>query len=87
MYAGFAALYQDVLTSRSLQEAAAKGQVSGEAAWRTVSHQWELGMLSRQEYLDARHAYLQRAAEKGKADIRFQLAMDAYEWARQGLMR
>lgn len=87
MYAGFAALYQDVLTSRSLQEAAAKGQVSGEAAWRTVSHQWELGMLSRQEYLEARHAYLQRAAEKGKADIRFQLAMDAYEWARQGLMR
>ncbi len=87
MYAGLAALYQDVLASRSLQEAAAKGQASGEAAWRAASHQWELGMLSRQDYLEARHGYLQRAAEKGKADIRFQLAMDAYEWARQGLMR
>ena len=87
MYARLVSLYQAALESRSLSQAASEGMAAGEAAWRAASHKWDLGMLSRQEYLKARQEYLRRAAEKGKADIQLQLAMDEYAWALEGLMR
>ena len=86
MYARLVSLYQAALESRSLSQAASEGMAAGEAAWRAASHKWDLGMLSRQEYLKARQEYLRRAAEKGKADIQLQLAMDEYAWALEGLM-
>ena len=43
-------------------------------------------MLSRQAYLEARQEHLGGGAQKGKADIQLQLAMDEYAWALEGLM-
>ena len=85
MYARLVSLYQAALESRSLSQAASEGMAAGEAAWRAASHKWDLGMLSRQEYLEARQEYLRRR-RKGKADIQLQLAMDEYAWALEGLM-
>ena len=39
----------------------------------------------RQEYMEARAAYLDGVAAKAQADVNFQQAMDTYDWAVKGL--
>lgn len=86
MYGQIDTLYQDVLANRTLWESACTAQAAREAQWKAASGKMQLGMMSRQEYLEARAAYLEGTAEKARADVGFQQAMDAYEWAVKGLM-
>ena len=60
---------------------------AADAKWKADSRKMELGMLSNQEYLEARAAYLEAVAAKGQADVNFQQAMETYEWAVKGLIR
>lgn len=87
MYAQVEALYQSVLSNRTAWKAAVSAMAAADARWKADSHKMELGMLSNQEYLEARAAYLQAAAAKGQADVNFQQAMDTYDWAVKGLIR
>ncbi|MCB7317137.1 hypothetical protein [Lacrimispora sp. 210928-DFI.3.58] len=86
MFGQLETLYQDVTAARGIWTASHAGGSSAGAAWDAACHKMELGMLSRQEYLEARYLWLEEMAVKGKADIRFQLSMDTYDWAKKGLM-
>ena len=86
MYGRMDTLYQDVLASRTAWQSACTALAAREAEWSAASHKMELGMLSRQEYMEARAAYLEGVAQKAQADVNFQQAMDAYDWGVRGLM-
>lgn len=86
MYGRLDTLYEDVLASRTAWNGAATAMASQEAAFQAASNKMSLGMISRQEYLEAKAAYLEAAAGKGRADAAFQQAMDTYDWALKGLM-
>lgn len=86
MYGQIDTLYQDVLANRTLWQSACTAQAAREAQWKAASGKMQLGMLSRQEYLEARTEYLEGTAAKAQADVGFQQAMDAYDWAVKGLM-
>lgn len=86
MYGQMDTLYQDVLASHTSYNSATTAMASREAAFRAASNKMTLGMLSRQEYLEARASYLDAAAAKGRAEAGFQQAMDTYDWAIKGLM-
>lgn len=86
MYGQLDTLYQDVIASRTAWISAATAMASEEAAFQAASNKMALGMLSRQDYLEAKAAYSEAAAAKGRADVNFQQAMDTYDWALKGLM-
>lgn len=86
MYGRMDTMYQDVLASRTAWQSACTAQAAREAEWSAASRKMELGMLSRQEYMEARAAYLEGVAQKAQADVNFQQAMDAYDWGVRGLM-
>lgn len=85
LYAQIDTLYQDALASRTAWQGACTAQAAREAEWKAASRRMELGMLSRQEYMEARAAYLDGVAAKAQADVNFQQAMDTYDWAVKGL--
>lgn len=71
MFGQLETLYQDVTAARGIWTASHAGGSSAGAAWDAACHKMELGMLSRQEYLEARYLWLEERLEKGKAGIRF----------------
>lgn len=86
MYGQVETLYQDVLANRTLWQSACTAQAAADAHWRAASNKMQLGMLSQQEYLEAKAAYLESTAAKAQADVGFSQALDAYEWAVKGLI-
>lgn len=85
MYGQMDTLYQQVLSTYTAWNGAVTAMGAQEAAFSAANHKMELGMLARQDYLEARSAYLEAVAAKGQADVDFQQAMDAYDWAVKGL--
>ena len=79
------AVRQAALGTISQADADEAGKAAREAEWKAASRRMELGMLSRQEYMEARAAYLDGVAAKAQADVDFQQAMDTYDWAVKGL--
>lgn len=53
MFGQLETLYQDVTAARGIWTASHAGGSSAGAAWDAACHKMELGMLSRQEYLEA----------------------------------
>ena len=86
MYGQMDTLYQEVLASQTLWTSASTSMASQEAAFQAASNKLALGMLSRQEYLEAKAAYMDAAAARERADVGFQQAMDTYDWALKGFM-
>lgn len=86
MYGQLDTLYQEVLSARTAWNGAVTAIGAQEAAFKAANHKMGLGMLSRQDYLEAKSTYLEAVAAKGQADVDFQQAMDAYDWAIKGLM-
>lgn len=87
MYGQVETMYQDVLANRTAWYGAVTAMAAADAKWQADSHKMELGMLSNQEFLEAKAAYLEAAAAKGRADVTFQQAMDTYDWAVKGLIQ
>lgn len=87
MYAQVETLYQDVLANRTSWNGAVTAMAAADAKWQADSHKMELGMLSNQEYLEAKVSYMEAVAAKGQADVNFQQAMDAYGWAVKGFIQ
>ena len=86
MYGQMDTLYQNVLAAQTAWQSAVTAQSAREAQWKAASNKMNLGMLSRQQYLEARAAYLKGLAAKAQADINFQQALDTYDWAVKGFM-
>lgn len=86
MYGQMDTLYQDVLANHTRWNSACTSMASQEEAFKAASNKMALGMMSRQEYLEAKAAYMDAVAAKGRADAGFQQAMDTYDWALKGFM-
>lgn len=87
LYGQMDTLYQSMLASRTSWQSACTAQEAREAEWKAASNKKNLGMLSDQDYLEAKAAYLNGTAEKAQADVNFQQAMDTYDWAVKGLVK
>ena len=53
--------------------------------WKAISHKHELGMISQEEYLTAKVAYMEARAAAGRAEIEMLGALNRYDWAVKGL--
>lgn len=87
MYGQMDTLYQNLQASRSAWQGACTAQEAREAEWKAASSKKDLGMLSGQDYLKAKSAYLNGTAAKTQADVSFQQALDTYDWAVKGLIK
>lgn len=87
MYGQMDTLYQNLQASRSAWQSACTAQEAREAEWKAASSKKDLGMLSDQDYLKAKSAYLNGTAAKIQADVSFQQALDTYAWAVKGLIK
>lgn len=79
-------LYQAVLQSRSSYQAAETNHTSAKNTRAANERRYAMGMLSRQEYLQAEITYLTAWAEFDQAGLSLTAAIEDYEWALTGLM-
>lgn len=87
LYGQMETLYQNVAASRTAWQSACTAQEANEAEWKAASNKNSLGMLSAQDYLEAKSKYLNQTAAKAQADVNFQQALDTYDWAVKGFMK
>lgn len=79
-------LYKKVLQAETSYSAAMNGWTAAEADKAQADRKYQLGMLSRQEYLAAETAWLNAKALKEQAAMDLISAMETYEWAVKGMM-
>lgn len=79
-------LYRDVLQKQTAYQSALNSYAAAEAEKAQADRKYELGMMSRQEYLSAEVSWLTSKASKEQAGLDLTAAMEAYEWAMAGLM-
>lgn len=87
LYGQMETLYQNAAASRTAWQSACTAQEANEAEWKAASNKNSLGMLSAQDYLEAKSKYLNQTAAKTQADVNFQQALDTYDWAVKGFMK
>lgn len=80
-------LYKDVLQKQTSYQAVLSGYAAAEADKAQADRKYELGMMSRQEYLAAEAAWLTEKASMEQAGMDLTAAMEAYEWALKGLIQ
>lgn len=79
-------LYQSVLQAKTSYSAAMNGWNAAEANKAQADRKYQLGMISRQEYLSAEITWLGVKAAKEQAAMNLISAMETYEWAVKGMM-
>lgn len=79
-------LYKNVLQARTSYDAAMNGWAAAEANKAQADRKYQLGMLSRQEYLAQEVTWLSTKATKEQAVMDLISAMETYEWAVDGMM-
>lgn len=79
-------LYEDVWLARDARDAAATGYEGAKLVWENAKTRYELGMLSRAEYLEAELSCLQKETSLETAELNLLLAFEAYDWAKKGIM-
>lgn len=77
--------YEDVLVCKEKYLAAQTKSDEAESAWNGAERKMKLGMLSKQDYLEARYEYLKETAGKMQAGIGLELSMEAYEDMKKGI--
>lgn len=80
-------LYRDVIQKQLSYQAAMDGWNVAEANKAQADRKFALGMISKQEYLNAEAAWLTAKASREKAALDLTAAMETYEWAVNGLMK
>ena len=80
-------LYRDVMQKQLSYQAAMDGWNVAEANKAQADRKFALGMISKQEYLNAEAAWLTAKASREKAALDLTTAMETYEWAVNGLMK
>ncbi len=79
-------LYQDILAKRTAYEAARDGYDSTRKAKDGYDRMYQLGMLSKSDYLGTEISYYQKKAAWETADTALLLALETYGWAVKGLV-
>ena len=85
MYTRLTSLYGQVQTAKTSCEAGRTALAGAEMDWKALSHKNELGMISQEEYLTAKVAYMEARAAAGRAEIEMLGALNRYDWAVKGL--
>ena len=80
-------LYRDVMQKQLSYQAAMDGWNVAEANKAQADRKFALGMISKQEYLNAEAAWLTAKASRETAALDLTAAMETYEWAVNGLMK
>lgn len=80
------ALYQTVLQSRAAYDAANTALESARLTMEGNERKYQMGMLGRLEYLQAKTAYLQQKMAADNAALALTQAMEAYDWAVKGIV-
>lgn len=78
-------LYNDVFSKKTAYDAASDGYQSGLLDKRKYDQLYELGMMSKAEYLGTEIAFYQKKAAWEIADTSLLLALETYQWAVLGL--
>ena len=78
-------LYQSILEGRTAYEAAGTAFQSAQITMNGNDLKYQMGMLGRLEYLQAKMAYLQQKAAYRTAALSLRQAMENYDWAVAGL--
>lgn len=82
----FEVLYKNVLSQQEAYNGAITGWAAAEQAKAQADRKFALGMISRQEFLQAEANWLSAKAAKEQAALNLMAAMETYEWAVNGLM-
>ena len=80
------ALYKSVIQKQTEFSAASLEYEAAAADKAAADQKYQMGMLSRQEYLQAEVSWMTAQASKESADLALQAAIEDYEWAVQGLL-
>ena len=79
-------LYKTVLAKEESYQGAQNGWQAAEHAKAQAERKYALGMISRMEFLQAEAAWLTEKASWEQANLDLLEAMEAYEWAMNGLI-
>lgn len=82
----FEVLYKNVLAMKESYNGAQIAWASAEQTKAQADRKYALGMLSRNEYLQAEADWLTARASREQAKLDLVAAMEAYQWAMDGLM-
>lgn len=80
------ALYKSVIQKQTEFSAASLEYEAAAADKAAADQKYQMGMLSRQEYLQAEVSWMTAQESKESADLALQAAIEDYEWAVQGLL-
>ena len=81
---GLTDLYNQVLQARDSYNQAQSALALEEQNMAATQTRYDLGMVSRLEYLQAQNTYVQSQADFHIQELSLQAAMDAYDWALKG---
>jgi len=82
----FEMLYKNVLSAKESYTGAMIGWTSAEQKKTQADCKFALGMISRNEHLQAEADWLTAKASREQAVLNLTAAMETYEWAVKGLM-
>ncbi|MDD6072998.1 MAG: TolC family protein [Otoolea sp.] len=83
---GMKNLYNDVLLKQISYQLAQTAMETETKAMNTASTKFQLGMISKTEYLNAEASYAGKQADLEVANINLQQAIETYDWAMKGYM-
>lgn len=83
----FEVLYKNVLAMEESYNGAMTGWAAAEQKKAQADRKFTLGMISRNEYLQAEADWLKARASKEQAELNLTVALENYEWAVNGLMK
>lgn len=79
-------LYQTVLADKAAYETSAASLEAARLTQESNERQYELGMIGRLQYLQAKLAYLQQKLTAGSASMTLTQSILDYEWALKGIL-
>lgn len=79
-------LYQTVIQNRTSYEAANTALEAASITMSGVERQYQMGMIGRLQYLQARIGYLQQKMMAENAALSLTQAMETYDWALKGIV-
>ena len=78
-------LYGKLQQEKLSYESAKVGYSSSELTWNQAQTSYELGIMSKSQYLSAQVAFLQSKATLESEDLNLRQAYETYEWAVKGI--
>lgn len=79
-------LYDDIFAKKAAYEAAVTGYQSAQKSKASYDRMYNLGMMSKSEYLGAQISYYQKEASFESADTALRLSIETYQWAVRGFL-